>query len=69
MGWWSSSGSSDSGSDSVKSSDYDPSLPDNKAEAQAARDAAKESTIEKSWSDTKAKESNDSLMSSIFGKK
>lgn len=51
----------------MKSSDFDSSLPDNKAEAQAARDSARESTIEKSWSDTKAKEGADSVWSSIFG--
>ncbi|HUO50280.1 MAG TPA: hypothetical protein VMU25_01820 [Candidatus Paceibacterota bacterium] len=48
-------------------SDFDASLPDNQAEAQAARDAANESAAEKSWSDTKAKEGADSFWSSIFG--
>ena len=52
-----------------KPSDFDSSLPDNKAEADAAKDSKSESLIEKTYSDTKAKENADSLMTSIFGGK
>lgn len=52
-----------------KPSDIDASLPDNKAEADASKDARSESLIERTYSDTKAKESAGSLMSSIFGGK
>ena len=40
----------------IKPSDVDPSLPDNKAENEAAKDAAKESPIEKTYNDAKAKD-------------
>lgn len=53
----------------VKSSDFDPSLPNNRAEADAARDSAKESQTEKWYNDSKASESSNSLWESIFGKK
>jgi hypothetical protein len=56
-------------SEGTKSSDYDPSLPDNAAEAEAAKDSAKESGIEKSYSDSKAKHSADKLHRSITDKK
>ncbi len=52
----------------TKSSDFDSSLPDNKAEADAAKDAAKESPLEKSYNDSRAKEGATSLWESIFGK-
>lgn len=54
--------------DGVKSSDYDPSLPDNKAESDAAKHASKESPTERWYNDAKAKDSADSLWDSIFGK-
>jgi len=53
----------------IKPSDVDPSLPDNKAEAAAAKDSKNESLIDKTYSDTKAKQSSDSLWSSIWGGK
>ena len=62
MGWF-------SGGDGIKSSDFDPSLPDNKAESDAAAHAAKESPMEKAYGDYKAAESSNSLWESIFGKK
>jgi len=62
-------GNNGSSGQGTASSDYDSSLPNNDAETQAARDSAKESMIEKSWSDTKAKDGADSLWSSIFGRK
>jgi hypothetical protein len=65
MGWW----NSDSGSGFVPSNDFDPSIPNGDAEKQAAKDAANESLIERTYSDSKAKEGADSLWSSIFGKK
>lgn len=58
---------SDSSDGGTKSSDFGAELPDNAAESQAAKDSASESVIEKSWSDTKAKEGADSVWSSIFG--
>ncbi|ESY52070.1 MULTISPECIES: hypothetical protein [unclassified Mesorhizobium] len=67
MGWWSSDSSS--GNNGTESNDFDPGIANNKAEAQAAKDAAKESLIERTYSDSKAKEGADSLWSSIFGKK
>lgn len=57
------------GNGGMTPSDYDSSLPDNEAETQAAKDAANESVIEKSWSDTHAKSGADSVWRSIFGKK
>lgn len=57
------------GNDSVKSSDFDSSLPDNRAESDAAKDAAKESPLEKSYNDSRASEGASSLWESIFGKK
>lgn len=54
--------------DGIQSSDFDPSLPDNSAEAQAAKDAANESPLEKSYSDSRASEGSSSLWESIFGK-
>lgn len=50
-------------------SDVDPSLPDNAAEAEAAKDSQKESLIDRAYSDTKAKDGADSFWSSIFGGK
>ena len=62
-------GNNGSSGQGTASSDYDSSLPNNAAESQAAKDSARESTIEKSWSDTKAKDGADSLWSSIFGRR
>jgi len=61
-------GKGDSG-DAGKPSDFDASLPDNAAEAQAAKDAAKERGIDRVFSDSKAKEKADSFWSSVFGGK
>lgn len=55
-------------SDGIKSSDFDPSLPDNRAESDAAKDAAKESPMEKAYGDHKASEGASSLWESIFGR-
>lgn len=59
-------GSSEDGG--MKSSDFDASLPDNAAEAQAAKDAADESPLEQSYRDSAAREASGSLWDSIFGK-
>ncbi len=53
----------------MKPSDFDASLPDNRAEAQATRDAARESRAERAAGEKAAKESGGSLWSSIFGGK
>lgn len=53
----------------TKSSDFDPSLPDNRAEADAAKDAAKESKTERWYNDSRASEGASSLWESIFGRK
>ena len=50
-------------------SEYEPSLPDNAAENQAAKDAEKETSAEKAQNDAAAKEGAGSFWSSIFGKK
>ena len=53
----------------IKPSEVDPSLPDNKAELEAAKDAAKESPSEKSYNDAKAQSDVDSSDIPEAGKK
>lgn len=59
----------DSGDNGVTPSDVDPSLPDNTAELEAAKDAAKESKGEACYNDARASKGANSLWESIFGKK
>jgi len=53
----------------VKSSEFHPSLPDNRSELDGAKQEASMSIAEKAAAHVRAKEANRALMKDVFGKK
>jgi len=52
----------------IKPSSVDPSLPDNRAELEAAKDAAKESTAESAAKDAQARDDAKTMTESVLKK-